>query len=48
MDGELAGEEAPRQFSTRWRELGKAGMRDERGAMDSEGGVLYRVRAKGP
>lgn len=38
MDGELTGEEAPCQFSTRWRELGKRRMRDEQGVRDSEGG----------
>lgn len=31
MDGELTGEEAACQFSTRWRELGKKGMRDDWG-----------------
>lgn len=34
--GELAGEEAPCQFSTRWRVLGKRGMRDDGGVRDSK------------
>lgn len=34
MDGDLAGEEAPCQFSTRWRELGKGG---DEGWVRSEG-----------
>lgn len=34
--GELAGEEAPCQFSTRWRVLGKRRMRDDGGVRDSK------------
>lgn len=50
--GELAGEEAPCQFSTRWRVLGKRGMRDDGRVRDSkrvgaEGGLCRQYKGEG-
>lgn len=45
---ESSQDEAPCQFSTRWRELGKGRMRDEWAPKDSEGDVVQCQRGRSP